>query len=497
MIKSLLTLKDIKIATSSFSLKNISLELFHGEVHVLMGENGSGKSLLMQIASGFIAPDSGKIYYKGTLLNTRRQNDILLSNTAYLRQDATMLRQLSIAENLFFSNLPYKTKLFKNINYDKLNAMCRELIDEFNLPFGVFDRVVDLGLAQRQIAEICRSYLSDADIIILDEPSAALTEYEKDILYKIIEKIKKRGAAIFYITHSLSDVIKIGDRISVLKKGEFVGTLKIKSSTEDDIIKLLSGNYQINRYPKLKVPFGKTALSVKGLESLGIIKDISFDLKKGEILGITGLAGSGRTLLANCLFGSAPYKVRELKVNNKVRLIKNPISAIENGIALVPEDRLTESIFRYLDIFENVAFSSLKRFTGLLSINSSYLEQAVFEYIRKLNIPEDTGSNNLLEYSGGNQQKAIMAKWIMSRAKIFILDEPTRGVDSASKIDIYNSINDLVKKGASVIIISSDIEEIIGMCDRVAVLASNTFVCDEKIEDISKEQIIKLSTMTN
>ena len=229
MAKPLLILKNIGKTAGGFCLNNISLDLNPGEVHVLMGENGSGKSLLMQIASGFVAPDSGKIYFKGNLLNTKKQNEILLSNIAYLRQDACMLRQLSIPENLFFSKLPYKSRLFKNIDYEKLNAVCRDLIEEFNLPFGVFDRVESLGLAQRQIAEICRSYLSDAEIIILDKPSAALTEYEKNILYKIIDKIKKRGASIFYITHSLSDVIKIGDRITVLKKGSFVGTLNIKS----------------------------------------------------------------------------------------------------------------------------------------------------------------------------------------------------------------------------------------------------------------------------
>ena len=458
-----------------------------------MGENGSGKSLIMQIVNGFTPADSGSISFMGEPMKGKRLQEVLADNSIYIRQDATMLNMVSISENIFFSKLPCKNKLFKSIDYNKLNAMTRELIDEFNLPFGIFDQVKDLGLAQRQIAEICRAYISDAKIVILDEPSAALTEYEKNILYEMIDRIKARGSGIFYITHRLDEVLRIGDSITVIKDGKLIGTKKTQDCSTHDIIAMLSSNYYVNRYPKFDVDRGKVIYSMKGLYHSNKLQDVNLQLRRGEVLGITGLAGSGRTLLANCMFGSAYYQKGDVTVYDKPVSIKNPYTAIENGIALIPEDRLTESIFRYLDLFENIAFSSLKRFKKFLSINANFLEQAVFDYISRLNIPRYSNAN-ILEYSGGNQQKAIMAKWIMSRAKIFILDEPTRGVDNAAKIDIYYSIGDLVKKGAGVILISSDIEEILGICDRVAVLACNTIVFTSPVKDTTKEEIVEYST---
>ena len=493
MSKSILRLKDINMAIESFALRSINLNLNAGEVHVIMGENGSGKSLIMQIASGFIPADSGTVTFMGETLKGRKLQETLASNSIYIRQDATMLNMISIPENIFFTKLPYKSKLLRSIDFNRLNDMTRTLIDEFNLPFGIFDQVKDLGLAQRQIAEICRAYISDAKIVILDEPSAALTVYEKNILYEMIARIKARGSGIFYITHRLDEVLDLGDAVTVIKDGKLIGTKRTKDCTTSDIIGMLSSNYYTNRYPKLDVDFGKVIYSMSGLYHSNKLMDVNLELRKGEVLGITGLAGSGRTLLANCMFGSAYYQKGEVTIYGKPMSIRSPYTAIANGIALIPEDRLTESIFRYLDLFENVAFSSLKRFKQFLSINSNFLEQAVFDYISKLNIPSHS-SANILEYSGGNQQKAIMAKWIMSRAKIFILDEPTRGVDNAAKIDIYNSIGDLVKKGAGVILISSDIEEIIGICDRVAVLACNTIVFTKPIKETTKEEILEYST---
>lgn len=493
MNKTILNLKNITKRIEGFALESINLRLRAGEVHVLMGENGSGKSLIMQIISGFIPADSGEITYLGETYRGKKLQETLANNSIYIRQDATMLNMISVPENIFFSKLPYKNKLLRSIDYNKLNAMTRDLIEEFNLPFGVFDQVNNLGLAQRQIAEICRAYISNAKIVILDEPSAALTEFEKNILYEMTERIKARGSGIFYITHRIDEVLKIGDTITVLKDGKLVGSKKTKDCSNYDIIAMLSSNYYTNRYPKFDLKPGPVVYSVSGLYHSNKLVDINLELRKGEVLGITGLAGSGRTLLANCLFGSAYYKKGDITIYGKPLEVRSPYTAIANGIALVPEDRLTESIFHYLDLFENIAFSSLKRFKNFMGINANFLEQAVFDYISRLNIPSHSNAN-ILEYSGGNQQKAIMAKWIMSRAKIFILDEPTRGVDSAAKIDIYNSIGDLVKKGAGVILISSDIEEIMGICDRVAVLACNTIVYTAPIKETSKEVIVEHST---
>ena len=256
---------------------------------------------------------------------------------------------------------------------------------------------------------------------------------------------------------------------------------------------MLSGQYIQKRYPKIDKKAGKNVLSVKNLGFEDKLENINFDLAKGEILGVTGLAGSGRTLLANCLFGAVENVTGKVFLNGTEVKIKSPHDAISKGIALIPENRMTDSIFGCWDVNDNVSVSALKRFTNAFTINMPFLRQAVLDYTTKLNISQKPG-DSILDYSGGNQQKAIFAKWIMSRAKIFILDEPTRGLDIASKVDIYNFINDLVKKDVGIIFISSDIEEILGLCDRVAVLSSRTLVCNASTKDITVEQIIEVAT---
>ena len=492
MDRPLLKLESVNLNLENFSLSDICLDLFEGEIHVIMGENGSGKSLLMQVVSGLITADSGSIYTHGKLVKPRLLSDGLDKDVIYIRQDATMLTQLSIAENLFFNNIPTKNSLFKIIDYDKLNYMCQKLIDELDLPVSAFDKVSSLGFAQRQIIEFCRAYISDAKIVILDEPSSALTQSERELLYRIVKKIKEKGAGVFYITHCIDDVSYLGDRITIIKQGRIIGTKKVSECSPEDIIKMLSGQYLKNRYPKIPIKQGRQILSVRGLGFTDKLVDINFNLHKGEILGVTGLAGSGRTLLANCLFGAIEGVTGQTLLNGTPIKIDSPYKAMSNGIALIPENRLTDSIFGYMDIANNVAVSSLKRFSNLFAINMTFLEQAVADYASKLNIPNKL-SDSILTYSGGNQQKVIFAKWIMSRAKIFILDEPTRGLDIASKIDIYNSINDLVKKQAGIIFISSDVEEIMGICDRVAVLAGRTFVCNTPTKDITIEKVMELS----
>ena len=493
MSSELLRLENVNLQLDSFQLSHINIDLFEHEIHVIMGENGAGKSVLMQVISGLVTPDSGSIFIKNKPVRNRMVSGEMFDDVIYIRQDATMLMQLSVAENLFFNKLPYKNRFLKSIDYDKLNFMCQQLIDELGLPVSVFDRVETLGFAQRQIIEFCRAYISEASIVILDEPSSALTQSERNLLYRIVSKIRAKGSGVFYITHCLEDVSLIGDRVTVIKNGSIIGTRIVSECPEEEIIKMLSGHYIKNRYPKIMIEQGKTILSVRDLAFADKLRNINLDLHEGEILGITGLAGSGRTLLANCLFGAVDGVEGEVFLNGAPIKLDSPYKAICSGIALIPENRLTDSIFGYLDVSNNVAVSSLKRFSSFSLINTTYLEQVVADYVEKLNIPH-TLHSSIMEYTGGNQQKAIFAKWIMSRAKIFILDEPTRGLDIASKIDIYNSINDLIKKKVGIIFISSDIEEILGVCDRVAVLANRTCVCNVPTKDITVEKIIQLST---
>lgn len=492
MNNPLLEVKNINLNIQNFSISNINLTLSPGEIHVIMGENGSGKSLLMQIISGIVSPDSGEIKLNGQLMKPKNSSAFSSKEIIYIKQELSMFENLSIAENLFFHNLPYKNKLLKIIDFEKLNYQFRTLTEELNLPITIYDKVRSLGLAQRQIIEFCKAYISDAKVVILDEPSASLTPSEREILYNIVEHIKSKGTGIFYITHRIDDVLTIGDKISIIKKGSLIGTQIVSESTEAQIIKMLSNNYIKDRYPKIQYKKGRTIFSVKELGFKDKLSNVSFELREGEILGVTGLAGSGRSLLANCLFGITKYE-GEIRVNGVLKNIKNPKTAITNGIAMMPENRLEDSIFQFLDTNENIAFPSLHRFSRNLIINMDYLKQTVLDYFSRSNI-NSNHMGNILGYSGGSLQKAIFAKWIMSRAKIFILDEPTRGIDIASKIDIYNFVNDLVKKNVCIIYISSDIEEIFGICDRVAVLSENTLACDVSTKDITIEEIVKLAT---
>lgn len=489
----ILKLENINLKIDNFALSNINLDLFRKEIHIIMGENRSGKSLLMQVVSGMLPPDSGRFFLGGKELKYGEFSSDIRNDISYVRQDSEMLTNLTIAENLFFDNLPYKNKFLKTIDHDRLNYMCQELLNELNLPISINDKVSSLGLAQRQICGFLRAYVSNARIVILDEPFAALTQNERELLIRVVKGIRERGAGIFYITHSLEDVFLLGDRITIIKDGRIIDTRKVSDCTREEIIKLMSGQYIKNRYPKIGVKAGKVILSVKDLCFEDKLQNINFDLRKGEILGVTGLAGSGRTLLAKCLFGAVDNVSGKIFINGSEVKIRDPYTAISNGIALIPEDRINYSIFSYLTVSDNISVSALKRFTHIIKINIPILRHSVKEYIKKLNITQDP-RENILEYSSGNQQKAIFAKWIMNRAKIFILDEPTRGLDIASKIDIYNFINDLVKKDVGVIFISSDIEEILGICDRVAVLSSRTLACNVSTKDITVERIIELAT---
>lgn len=495
MKNPILELKNIDLCVSNFSINQINLTLYPGEVHMIMGENGSGKSLLMELISGLVQPDSGEIWYDGKLMTQGFQTPASNEQLIFIQQYSILLENISVAENLYFHNLPYKNKLLKIIDYPKLNAQFRDLIRELDLPIKDTDKVEHLGLAQRQMIEFLKAYVSNSKVVILDEPSASLTSSERDLLYRIVNQIKKRGAGIFYITHRIDDAMQIGDRITLLNNGSLIGTKVIAETTEDDIVNLLVGTHLKERYPKLNCKKGKELFSVSNLSYEDKLLDINFRLQEGEVFGITGLAGSGRSLLAKCLFGALNYQ-GQISIQGKPVRLKSPKDAIAHQIALLPEDRYEDSIFKYLNTMENVALPSLHRFAQNSIINSHFMNQSVLDYINKLNLPKGN-RKNINSFSEGSLQKAIFAKWLMSLARIFILDEPTRGIDLASKIDIYNFINDLTKKKAAVIYISSDVEEIMGICDRVAILTDKSILCILKTSETSVQEITELQIRGN
>jgi len=480
-----------KQISQGFRLKDINLDLYSGEVHMIIGENGSGKSCIMQVISGVLQPDAGNIELFGKKTVVPSLPDARRMGIVFIMQEPNLLEQLSVAENIFFYDMPIKGKIIKTVDYNLLKKKCVDLFEELGISIDPDLPVSKLGLAQKQLVEFCRACASNAEIVIFDEPTAVFTEVEREILYRIIEKIRKRGAGIFYVSHKLDEIRLIGSRVSVIRQGTVIGTRQVDGTDDEQIIKMLSGLMYTTRYPKLEIPIGEEVFSVRGLCKKELLSDISFSLHKGEILGITGLAGSGRTLLANCIFGAAKYDEGKIFINGEEAKIKSPYDAIKNGIGMIPENRLTDSLFYCLDVKKNVSLVSLRRFLGKgFVLNTNILADVVCDYISKLNIPVREAEENISRISGGQQQKLMVAKWMMSRSKIFILDEPTRGVDVASRIDIYNAVTDIARKGGSVLFISSDIEEILGMCDRVLVLAHGNIVCDLARSEVTKEKII-------
>lgn len=493
-----LELKGInKKVSDAFSLHNISLDIFPGEIHAFIGENGSGKSTVIKIISGVLKQDSGEILIDGKPVAIPNVASAKRQGIHCVWQDINLYPNLSVAENIYMDYSESDKNLLA-LNKYRMYRDCSNIFEEFGINIDIRTMAGQLGFAQRQLVEMAKAYISNAEIVIFDEPSAAFTTKERDILYRIIDALKKKNTAILYITHILDEIEHIADRFSVIHQGRIIGTKNVNDSSKEDIIRMLSVPAEKNRYPKLNVTLGKIIMSVRDLSYSNILGSINFDLRKSEILGITGLMGSGRSLLAQCLFGITPIDSGYIEINGQKQKISSPDDAIRNGIAFLPEDRSSSSIFGCLDLENNVTISSLKRFEQFKYLHNKIMTDVTDTYIKKLSIRPGHPNDLLVNYSGGNQQKTAVARWIMSRSKIYILDEPTRGVDVASKTDIYNSMLDLVSKGASIILISSDIEEIMGMCDRVLVLSEGHISGEFKQSDATKEAIMyKATAKTN
>lgn len=473
------------------ALDGVSLTIHEGEVHGLVGENGAGKSTLMHILAGVYLPDEGELFVDGNRCEFPDERSAQEAGIGMVFQERSLIKELSVAENIFAGRQPVKW-----LNFIDRKRMCSEA-DEFlkrvNLNINPMTRVAQLSPIQQQLVEIAKALSLDAQILILDEPTATITEREIDTLFSLVKQLKKEGIAIIYISHRLQELPYICDKVSVLKDGVYQGTRIMNEVTLEEIVTMMVGRKVLSVYDDRSWKEGDVVLEVKDLSSARF-KNINFYLKKQEILGIAGLAGSGRTELALAVFGVDRKAEGEVYVNNKRVRFTTPREAINAGLGYLPEDRKDSGIFLDLDVTSNIISANTRRFTRYGLLSDKRAVKSVNGYIEDLKITTPSTRQKIINLSGGNQQKVLMARWLMKDPDILIIDEPTRGIDVGAKEEIYKLIRQMAVRGKSIIIISSELPEIITLCDRIIVMCLGRKTGDLPHCDATEEKIMRLAS---
>ncbi|MDQ0338597.1 D-xylose transport system ATP-binding protein [Caldalkalibacillus uzonensis] len=481
------------------ALDNVSFKVKKGEIHALCGENGAGKSTLMKVLSG-LYPEGiykGQILIDGIEQKFKNIREAEEAGIAIIYQELALVKQMTVGENIFLGVEPGKYGL---INWDELYSETKKWLARVGLKINPMTKVDDLGIGQQQLVEIAKALSKKAKILILDEPTAALTEGEVEILMDILNNLRKEGVTCIYISHKLNEVFQICDTVTVLRDGKSISTTPISETDEDTVIAQMVGRELTERFPSVKHEPGETVLEVENLrvfqpDGTEVVKGVSFQARKGEILGISGLMGAGRTEVAMALFGGYHGKWEgKVKIDGKEVKIKNPYDAINKGLALVSEDRKRYGLVLDMDVKQNIMLSSLKNITNwfMLNFNEEIKSSEHYKDALRIKIPSlETKVRNL---SGGNQQKVVFGKWLMTRPKVLILDEPTRGIDIGAKYEIYNIMHRLVDEGVAVIMISSELPEILGMSDRILVMNEGRIVKELSKHEATQEKIMKAAT---
>lgn len=450
-------------------LDNIEFSVEKGQVHALIGENGSGKTTLMKILAGVYSPNSGEILINGRQVVIQSPAQAQDLGISMIYQDIMLFPDLSVAENIFIKREPFKRGLLKRIDWDKVYSETKKYLKAFGLDISPRTQVGHLSYGQQKFVEIIKALSLKSDILIMDETTAALTESEIQTLFEAIREIKKLGVTVIYISHRLEEIAQIADTVTVLRDGRVVRSCSIDQVDMKDIIQVMAGKEIKDRYPKIRTKLGKDILRVNNLSYNGVLRNINLNLRRGEILGIAGLSGSGRKTLAKTLFGiNSPFE-GTVQINGRTFKNLTTKQAMHYGLCYVAGTGTEESLIKQMQITKNITITNLKRVSKVGFLNPAREYDYSTDLVERL-IISSKGNESVGNLSGGNQKKVTLAKWLFNNAKILIIDEPTAGIDIGSKVDIYNIINELVLSGASVIMISSDFPELIGMCDRIAVM---------------------------
>lgn len=450
------------------ALNGAGIKVRKGSVHALMGENGAGKSTLMKILAGMQPPDSGKITLKGKDITLANPLDSIRNGISMIHQELTVVKQMTIAENIYLGREPTHGSFW--VNEGSQNEMTAKLLKSLEIPLKPKTRMADLSIAQMQLVEIAKAISFNSEIIIMDEPTSAITEREVGILYKIIRSLTAKGVAIIYISHKLNEIFDIANEVTVMRDGEFVGHKMIEDLTRNDIVSMMVGRELTQMFPKVNVEIGEVVFEVRNLSCAGKFKDVSFKLKRGEILGLSGLMGAGRSEVMECIFGLVPLDAGEIYVKGQKVHIRSPRDAKKQGIAFITEDRKATGLFLVHSIKDNMIAASLDTFKSGLFMNEKRIRRESEKYKTMLRVKTPSIEQKVKNLSGGNQQKVLLAKWLLTDADVIILDEPTRGIDVGAKSEIYTLMGEMVTAGKSVIMISSELPECMGMSDRIVVM---------------------------
>lgn len=489
----ILEMKDIvKTFPGVRALDGVSLKVRKGEVHVIAGENGAGKSTLMKIISGEYAADEGEMIYKGKQLGKRTIQETIQLGILMIHQELSPVLQMTIAENIFLGQEPEKIRGF--VDFKKMYGETQELLDRLHIPHSAYQKMQYLTIAGQQQVEIAKAISKNASVIIMDEPTSALSDAEIDILFQQIQDLKKQGVAIIYITHKMDEIFRIADDITIIRDGKWINTEPAACYDIDKVISLMVGRTISTIYPKEPAHLGEVMLEVKNLTQYGNFENVSFQVRRGEILGFAGLVGAGRSEVMRSIFGMDPVDKGEVFLKGKKIRIKNTRDAIRHGIAMASEDRRAEGIIPERSTRENITLPTVEQFSKCKLINQRKEMEAVKKMIDMLSIKVSSPEQMIKNLSGGNQQKVILARWLLKELNVLILDEPTRGIDVGAKMEIHKLMCKFAQQGLAIIMVSSELPEILGMSDRIVVMREGEVRGELSRAEATQKSIMALAT---
>lgn len=486
-----LQLKDItKQFNATRALYNVNMEIWSGEVHAVLGQNGAGKSTLVKILAGVYKDFQGQIIIDGKQLDETELNGVIKKRIGVVHQEFPLVPQLTVAENIYLGRFPRK-RYIGDIDWKQLKSDTEKLLSSLNFIIDPEEMIENLNMGERQLISIARALSTEPDILVFDEATSTLTKKEVNTIFDILHTLTKRGTSVIFISHRIEEILHIADRVTVLRDGESISTVEVSKTDRNSLIQMMAGREVQNQFPKREHQIGEVVMEVKHFSFRSVFKDCSFSLRKGEILGIAGLVGSGRPELIKAIYGAHSIESGELTINGRKLIIKKPKSAMNNGVYYITSDRRKEGMFLQCSIQENTTLAFLEHHSRCSLIDHRKEKATTNKYIKSLSI-KTTGPDQVIgELSGGNQQKVIMARWLCGKGQIFMFDEPTRGLDVGVKYDVYELMNKMAAEGGSIIMISSELPELLALSDRVIVMHEGRIVTElNNDESLDQEKVL-------